>query len=420
MSQWTTLGCLFVSVSAFLGCSCSDDTATGGSGGAATGAGGSGGGGEGPINNTGAGGMGTGGAGGASCVAPLADCNGDPGDGCEVDTDTDPQHCGDCATPCDVGSCAGGICQVPEVLLDGIATPTHIGTDGVTLFFNSAGHANQLYFDGYVGAIPVAGAPNPTVLVSPVVSPEALTLDGDNVLYSSVGTQGGDGLDGFLASVPKMGGGSTTFAASQSWVLHIVLEGADRYWTSSGTFSQGFSNGKVLSQTGMDLPIELTTDQIYPDGTAVDASYVYWTTTGTAAASYLDGSVRRVPRAGGPEEILVEDLNFATGLAYADGHLYFGTKNAVNVIDLATPNAYTEFEPTPKKPSLLLVDGGDLFWTESSMAGRVMRKPLSGAPATVMAAGILHPYGLAADATHLYFAQRGTGIDDGALYRIAR
>lgn len=408
-------------------CSCGDDTNVGGAGGAG-GAGGNGG--ETPIENVGGtggssvstggqGGAGTGGAGGASCSAPQADCNADPSDGCEVDTDTDPHHCGDCLTDCMVGSCVGGSCQVAELLLDGIPTPTQLATDGTTLFFNIGGHANQFYYDGAVASIPVTGASTADILVSPVVAPEALVLTGTDLLYASDGTQGGDGLDGYLASVPAAGGASTTFATGQSFALHIVVDGNTRYWATAGTFSGGFLNGTVMRHDGSTLT-QLVGSQVYPDGVAIDSTYVYWTTIGTSAGGYLDGSVRRVPRAGGPEEILVQDLNFATGLAYADGHLYFGTKTAINVIDLATPNQYTVFETTPKKPSLLLVDGGDLFWTESSMAGRVMRKPLDGSASTVLASGILHPFGLAADATHLYFAQRGTGIDDGALYRIAR
>jgi hypothetical protein len=51
------------------------------------------------------------------CNAGYADCNGDPTDGCEVDTqDGDPNNCGACGKKCDTtnaaASCSGGSCTI--------------------------------------------------------------------------------------------------------------------------------------------------------------------------------------------------------------------------------------------------------------------------------------------------------------------
>src|SRR5262245_58957521 len=62
--------------------------------------------GTGSVASTGGAGGGdsTGGQGGGidlcSCPAPLADCNADPSDGCEVDTSRDVMACGSCS-PCE-------------------------------------------------------------------------------------------------------------------------------------------------------------------------------------------------------------------------------------------------------------------------------------------------------------------------------
>jgi Stigma-specific protein, Stig1 len=52
----------------------------------------------------------------ARCEAGFADCNGDPVDGCEVDLRESAQHCGACGRACTVangtGSCSGGSCRV--------------------------------------------------------------------------------------------------------------------------------------------------------------------------------------------------------------------------------------------------------------------------------------------------------------------
>lgn len=50
------------------------------------------------------------------CEARFADCNGNASDGCEVDTRTDPNHCGDCKKPCTGATlaCVNGSCAVPS------------------------------------------------------------------------------------------------------------------------------------------------------------------------------------------------------------------------------------------------------------------------------------------------------------------
>ena len=53
---------------------------------------------------------------GVACAPGHADCNGDPADGCEVDTATDPGNCGACGTTCTAAgpnqspACSAGQC----------------------------------------------------------------------------------------------------------------------------------------------------------------------------------------------------------------------------------------------------------------------------------------------------------------------
>ena len=52
----------------------------------------------------------------SGCAAGFADCNGKPGDGCEVNIDVSPQNCGGCGSVCTVpnatASCAAGACGI--------------------------------------------------------------------------------------------------------------------------------------------------------------------------------------------------------------------------------------------------------------------------------------------------------------------
>ena len=52
----------------------------------------------------------TAGACGIVCATGFADCDGNPANGCEVNTATSPQHCGACGTTCTSGLCADGRC----------------------------------------------------------------------------------------------------------------------------------------------------------------------------------------------------------------------------------------------------------------------------------------------------------------------
>ena len=45
------------------------------------------------------------------CTAGYANCNNVASDGCEVNLNTDANHCGACGNACDGGSCVAGVCQ---------------------------------------------------------------------------------------------------------------------------------------------------------------------------------------------------------------------------------------------------------------------------------------------------------------------
>jgi hypothetical protein len=55
-----------------------------------------------------------------SCDPGYDDCNGNPNDGCETDTTTDPEHCGGCMNPCSIpnakAACVNSSCALDQCL----------------------------------------------------------------------------------------------------------------------------------------------------------------------------------------------------------------------------------------------------------------------------------------------------------------
>lgn len=72
-----------------------------------------------------------------ACETGFDNCNGMPGDGCEVDLSSDVNHCGDCTTVCDANlKCIGGHCTGGGLLIYGGLDDlsNQVPTDAVTSF----------------------------------------------------------------------------------------------------------------------------------------------------------------------------------------------------------------------------------------------------------------------------------------------
>jgi hypothetical protein len=66
----------------------------------------------------------------AACNAGFADCNANPADGCEVDTRTSTAHCGACGADCASRVCVGSVCLAPtctDRVRNGVETDVDCG-----------------------------------------------------------------------------------------------------------------------------------------------------------------------------------------------------------------------------------------------------------------------------------------------------
>jgi hypothetical protein len=133
---------------------------------------------------------------------------------------------------------------------------------------------------------------------------------------------------------------------------------------SSGEHDAGVSDHSdagVLGQAD-GVPVAIATNQNAPNGLAVDANNVYWTTS--------DGNVVKAPIAGGGPTVLASGQMFPWGIA---------------------------------------VDATTVYWVNAASAGQVMSVPIAGGAPSVLADMQSRPFKLATSNGFLYWTNNGDG-----------
>ena len=120
----------------------------------------------------------------------------------------------------------------------------------------------------------------------------------------------------------------------------------------------------------MCQPVILASGQNSPQDIAVDGTSVYWVNFGTVTNNNKDGTVMKVPIAGG------------------------------------TPMQLAGGQTMPRR---LVVDATSVYWTASNSTGTVMKVPLGGGATTQLASAQGSPWGVAVDATSVYWTNWGGG-----------
>jgi len=143
-----------------------------------------------------------------------------------------------------------------------------------------------------------------------------------------------------------------------------------------------------------------------PQGIAVSGGTVYWGafsvlkgTVSIQSAPYTGGSVTTVCTLSGPST--VKDLLIDSG------NLYFTSPTSgVHVCSLSAtpPTTAGVFYPDKNTPTGLASDGTNLYWTENTKAGAILKCALgaSCATATTLAAGVKNPEGIAVSTSNVY------------------
>ncbi|CAN5395813.1 hypothetical protein BH09MYX1_BH09MYX1_25040 [soil metagenome] len=288
-----------------------------------------------------------------------------------VDLTTDPTHCGACGKTCK-GTCAASTCQA-DVLLDGRNAPHMIAVDDTQVFFTE-------YSAVQITAVDKLTGQNLVVVAGQAVYPEALVLDATDVYWTNA-----NDLVGGIGKAPKTGGGA---------------------------------------QLGKSLPT--------PSAIAMDGSGFVYVTTGptnkapSCASNAYTFSVVRCPTSGcfvqtgcptsGGPEVVLTDTSVPSAIAIAGTTLYLASRTGRYIKSCTLPacSDLTEFpNSTLSGPTDLVVTADALFVADTD-GGNVLRCDRVTKACVPLAGKIDQPWRMAASGKDLYFTAYGRGVAGAA------
>ncbi len=276
----------------------------------------------------------------------------------------------------------------------------------------------------------------PVILASGQASPYSLTLDHTAVYFTNLVKAG------TVMAVPKVGGGATPIAVNQDSPSDVAVDETAVFWTSGqGLVGRATKDG--TSQT------ELATGQSGPSGIALDTESAYWldyfnpgkvsvipkvggtpivlATGGTgfsriavddSSVTWLDfygSTVLRVPKGGGAVTTIAHLEGLLSDLALDGPTVYVTAGMAVLRID--GPGSPPQMLATTSgNGARLALDGDSVYFTDPA-AGLVRRVLKLGGEAETIASAQSRPTGIAVDGWCVYWANGGSGAEDGSVMK---
>lgn len=315
---------------------------------------------------------------------------------------------------------------------ESIGQPLGVAVDAKTIYvtdgFREAEHTPKV---GRVLAIPRAGGDIKVLATTTDLAVDApIAVDDGFVYYTTQFVPKGGPYTSHLFRVP-IAGGEPEELATAPFIQAIALDADRVYFASDGSIGTGAAAGTIqaVAKTG-GAAVTLASDAIAPSGLAISGTDVFYTLAGDR--DNATGSVVRVPKAGGPTEVLAQNLPWPHAIVAGESAVYWLEYTLVGVdcspvgdvvkLDLGggAPVILAGKQPAPTQ---LALDGATLYWINDGAycnlpddSGSIVKMPAAGGASSEIASKVLNPVALAIDSGSVFFLHDADqGGDHGAL-----
>ncbi len=273
--------------------------------------------------------------------------------------------------------------------------------------FGLALDAQYVYFTcaatGSVNRVPKLGGPI-QVLATGRPHPHRIAV-ADGVI--AWGEYGGPPyfLDGAVVTLPVTGGTPSVIAGNLRRVADIVWDSGELYFLENGTFTDHYFADGELHKSMNGAVTSLASNLDYPARIALDSTTAY------VALDYA-GSIVTCARTGcgGVAKALAQGLDQPWGVAVLGPSLYFTEAHGGRVLVMPTAGGpMKELEVSRGMPGEIILNGGQMFWTED-LTREVNRSGLDGGTFDTLSSVDQVPSALAVDTSGVFFADEQSGL----------
>jgi Low-density lipoprotein receptor repeat class B len=279
--------------------------------------------------------------------------------------------------------------ETAPVVCDAGLTPCTSCVDVTSDMHNCGACGHDCMFSGCSDSIC-----QPLTLASGPVNPHGIAIDANNVYFTTYG-------DNTVMSVPKAGGTLMPIATGVQLPSIIAVSGTTLYWTNwtDGTVTSAAVTGGTVTTlvSGLNAPFGLT----------VDSTNVYFAENGNGVVGLVPLNAGPAVDAGiftiltsGPSNLVNVGVNatqaFLTNASGSVGSVQLMGDGGIEQLSMG------------QSPWGLAIDATNVYFGDQN-AGAVGRMPLGGGAVTLLATSQDTPRGVAVDASFVYWAERGGG-----------
>jgi hypothetical protein len=280
---------------------------------------------------------------------------------------------------------------------------------------NTMGDARNCGFCGHdcLGAVCDNGRCYPAGL-SPAQSPVRLAVDATSVYWTAGGSQ-------TVSRAPKSGGtAKTDLATGIPAPFDIAVDASFAYFTSEGTVANSFHDGSVARISlagGVDAgpPVLIASARSRPQALAIDATSIYWVEVATGSS---DGTLESCLLAGcgaSPPKVLASNLSSPYAIALDAANVYVSNTNAGVVAKVSKLGGnLSPLAEGQNLPNGIAVLGTNVYWATYG-DGLVQSMPTLGGMLTTVALPQGDPQAVAVDESFVYFTNANPPAAGGAI-----